>query len=144
MCPSVPHLGYATEPSVGWIDRSLPVEASCTVSDLWASGFKPPENMGLGNKLVNLIDSPWITWSLIRGGTGGSDDWMAVGCTCVCPEVDCVIGCMCIGMRLPTVLITAGRLLVGASTWSKVAESSSSTSGCRCLRWVNYSTNYFG
>ena len=55
---------------------------------------------------------------------------MAVGCTCVCPEVDCVmIGCMCIGMRLPTVLITAGRLLVGALTWSEAAESSSSESG---------------
>ena len=69
--------------------------------------------------------------SLIRDGTGGSDDWMAVGCTCVCPEIDCIMkGCMCIGMQLPTVLIMAGRLLVGASTWSEAAESSLSALGC--------------
>ena len=55
-----------------------------------------------------------------------------------------MIGCICIGMQLPTGLIMAGRLLVGASTWSKAAESSLSASGYRCLRWVNYSTNYFG
>ena len=91
--------------------------------------------MALDNKLVNSIDLPWITRSLIRGGTGGSDDWMAVGCTCVCPEIDYVmIRCMCIGMQLPTVLIMAGRLLVGALTWSKAAESSSSASGCHFLR----------
>ena len=86
--------------------------------------------MALDNKLVNSINSPRIMRSLTRGGTGGSDDWTAVGCICVCPEIACVvIGCMCVDMRLPTVLVMAGRLIVGASTKSEAAESSSSASG---------------
>ena len=51
--------------TVGWIARSSPVVASCTVSDLLVSGSKLPANMALGNKQENSMNSPRIIPSLI-------------------------------------------------------------------------------
>ena len=83
--------------------------------------------MALGNKLVNSINSPRITRSLIRGGTGGSDDWMAVGCTCACPKIDYVDRLHVHWHAVAYALIMVGRS--GASTCSEAVESSSSASG---------------
>jgi len=42
-----------------------------------------PENMALGSKLAKSMNSPWMIWSLICGGTGGNDDLVTIVCTSV-------------------------------------------------------------
>ena len=52
--------------------RSLPV-VSCTVRNLEVSSSVLPENMAFGNKVAKSMNSPEIIFSLVLGGTGGSD-----------------------------------------------------------------------
>ena len=63
----------------GRTDISSFVGETCSVNDLLVSGSKPPVNMALGSKLEKSINSPRMMRSLMRGGTGGNDDWTTVG-----------------------------------------------------------------
>ena len=55
--------------------------------------------MALGNSIENSINSPWMMWSLIRGGTGGIDVRVFVGCTGIGGSNDwtVVVGCTKVG-----------------------------------------------
>ena len=44
--------------------------------------------MALDSKLAKSTSSPQVIWSLMRGGTGDNDDWVAIGCTSAGAEVD--------------------------------------------------------